>query len=124
MKVKLVKYDCFNENIPIDTIMEVIPGMEADAADVFNIPAGMCYLCKTPSGKLRYFLATNVEIVEDDGIDWEQRRYEIAKEITAALAANPYEQMVRADGKQLSKWGVEIADALIEELKKKEYGTM
>lgn len=124
MKVKLTKYDCFNKNIPVDTIMEVIPGMEADASDVFNILTGMCYLCKTPSGELKYFLATDVEIVEGNSIDWEQRRYEIAKEITAALAANPYEQIVKADGKQLSKWGIEITDALIKELKKKEYGTM
>lgn len=51
-------------------------------------------------------------------IDWEARRYEIAKEVTAALAANPYEQIVRASEEELSKWGVEIADALIEELKK------
>lgn len=119
MKVKLLKNHCCMD-IPVDTIMEVIPGMEADAADVFNIPAGMCYLCKAPSGNLRYVLATNVEIVDARNIDWEQRRYEIAKDITAAMAANPYEQMVRADGKQLSKWGVEIADALIAELKKKE----
>lgn len=53
-----------------------------------------------------------------NNIDWEQRRYEIAREITAALAANSHEQIVRADGKQLSKWGVGIANALIEELKK------
>lgn len=65
---------------------------------------------KFPKGRI-------IELHPD--IDWEQRRYEIAKEITAALAANPYEQMVRASGEELSKWGVEIADALIEELESK-----
>ena len=49
-------------------------------------------------------------------IDWEQRRYEIAKDILAALISNPnhcgksYESEV--------KHAVEFADALIDELKK------
>ena len=45
-------------------------------------------------------------------IDWEQRRYEIAKDILAAT----YDY--RMDGKPYVKVAVGVADALIEELKK------
>lgn len=41
-------------------------------------------------------------------IDWEQRRYEIAKEVTAALAANPYEQIVRAAGKNFPNGALKL----------------
>lgn len=47
-------------------------------------------------------------------IDWEQRRYEIAKDALASLLSNP--TRVYASH---SKVAVDYADALIEELKKK-----
>lgn len=46
------------------------------------------------------------------GIDWEQRRYEIAKDILAATYDFPM------DGKSYAKVAVGVADALIAELKK------
>lgn len=45
-------------------------------------------------------------------IDWEQRRYEIAKDILAAAYDFPM------DGKSYAKVAVGVADALIAELKK------
>lgn len=50
---------------------------------------------------------------EQAGIDWEQRRYEIAKDVLAALLIN----LTRVDT-SYSKVAVDYADALIEELKK------
>ena len=47
-------------------------------------------------------------------IDWEQRRYEIAKDTLAALLINPTRVYT-----SYSKVAVDYADALIEELKKK-----
>lgn len=47
-------------------------------------------------------------------IDWEQRRYEIAKDILAALISSPTTRYY-----SYSKVAVEYADALIKELKKK-----
>ena len=47
-------------------------------------------------------------------IDWEQRRYEIAKDALAALLINPTRVYT-----SYSKVAVDYADALIEELKKK-----
>ena len=46
------------------------------------------------------------------GIDWEQRRFEIAKDILAATYDFPM------DGKSYAKVAVGVADALIAELKK------
>lgn len=55
-------------------------------------------------------------IIDEPTIDWEQRRYEIAKDVLAAqisdteYAENNSEQI-------LAKYAVKYADALIEELK-------
>ena len=54
----------------------------------------------------------DVEEVLSTDIDWEQRRYEIAKDILAATYDYPIE------GKPYAKIAVRIADALIAELKK------
>ena len=51
-------------------------------------------------------------------IDWEQRRYEIAKELMKGFASNPHDKCVDADCKALAEWSVKGADALIAELKK------
>lgn len=49
-------------------------------------------------------------------VDWEQRRYEIARDALTALLSNPTIGGVYAS---YSKVAVDYADALIEELKKK-----
>ena len=51
--------------------------------------------------------------VQSTDIDWEKRRYEIAKDILAATYDYPM------DGKSYAKIAVGIADALIAELKKR-----
>lgn len=51
-------------------------------------------------------------------IDWEQRRYEIAKELMRGFAANPHNMLVDAKIGTLAEWSVSGADALIAELKK------
>ena len=61
-----------------------------------------------------------VEILQDksDDIDWEQRRYELAKELMKGFASNPHNQCVDATTETLAQWSVGGADALIAELKK------
>lgn len=61
-----------------------------------------------------------VEILQEpaSGIDWEQRRYEVAKELMKGFASNPHDMCVDADCKTLAAWSVKGADILIEELKK------
>lgn len=51
-------------------------------------------------------------------IDWEQRRYEIAKELMRGFATNPHNMIVDAKIGTLAEWSVSGADALIAELKK------
>ena len=58
-------------------------------------------------------------------IDWEQRRYELAKEFEAACLANPESLQYATTGKRidtpeerLAKVSIRYADALIEELRK------
>lgn len=67
--------------------------------------------------------------VKADTVDWEQRRYEIAKEAMTSIMSNSefYEQVLyegaekgqRQIQKNISSAAVIFADALIEELKKK-----
>ena len=54
----------------------------------------------------------------EKGIDWEQRRYEIAKELMKGFAANSHNQCVDASSEMLAQWSVGGADVLIEKLKK------
>ena len=52
-------------------------------------------------------------------IDWEQRRYEIAKDVLIAWYSNPNRIYKTLSPENCTKEAVEVADALIEELKKK-----
>ena len=52
-------------------------------------------------------------------IDWEQRRYEIAKYILAACYSIPSRLLPQGTPQSYSAEAVKVADALIEELKKK-----
>lgn len=58
-------------------------------------------------------IARNRKVKESNQIDWEQRRYEIAKDILCAAYCD-WEQSIAA------KDAVEYADALIKELKGEE----
>lgn len=128
MKAKVNKTWSFN-NTKIEEGIEVriIKGMEADASDVLNIPCGMCYLCELDNC-MNYIPATHLTITDWSNIDWEQRRYEIAKEsITAIMSNNEFLDLVldiesnknnREIPKAVGIAAVAFADALIEELKK------
>ena len=62
---------------------------------------------------------------QDAGPDWEQRRYEIAKDTAAAMFGAITEGAIRKDGmfdpaySQIAEVSVKMANALIEELKNK-----
>lgn len=71
-----------------------------------------------------YIRVSKLEFIEgenESGIDWEQRRYELAKEYSKVFISLQHEQGRIDCGCYVSdvvKWSVEFADALIEELKK------
>lgn len=69
------------------TKFDIIDNMQADSADVYNIPCGMCYLCRLESGESKYIPATYVCTLEPEnlGVNWEERRFELAKAAMVAL---------------------------------------
>lgn len=83
--------------------------------------------------KGRYFKVSELDFFEDfETIDWEQRRYELAKaamqgilsdkeEVNFACACTEYKENEKHTvPKAVAKYAVSCADALIEELKKEE----
>ena len=66
----------------------------------------------------RRFGDKEIEILDtvESPIDWEQRRYEIAKDVLAAQISD-VESAENNSEQILAKWAVKYADALIEELK-------
>lgn len=76
-----------------------------------------------------YFKVSELDFFEDfEAIDWEQRRYEIAKETVTAIRSNEdFYHQVLCEGAEhgqrqiqtnIARAAVIFADALIEELKK------
>lgn len=50
-------------------------------------------------------------------IDWEQRRYELAKAAMQGFCSNPHEQVMSANLNITAEWSLGFADALIKKLK-------
>lgn len=82
-------------------------------ADYATVTLDMCDTFGNPIEKSFEEVEILQEKTSDDGIDWEQRRYEIAREL---MKANLDTYATR---EHLVKWCVESADALIVELKKR-----
>ena len=70
---------------------------------------------KNPNRKIGHAMVVRQE---QTTIDWEQRRYEIAKDILAAWYSNSDRIMRQGTPQSCSAEAVKVADALIEELQK------
>lgn len=104
-------------------IVEVNMNIKADSMDVRNTPEGMCYLCKHHN-KYEYLPITwlDVDFSKKD-IDWEQRRYELAK----AAISTAWSVCVKYDyntskyshigAEDIANESLYIADAIIKQLK-------
>ena len=64
------------------------------------------------------YLEDNLEFLEEKDIDWEERRYEIAKAIMAAFERHNNNVSGFKNSTQQAQYAIECADALIAELKK------
>lgn len=106
-------------------------GTEVEILDSLNGYAGVVYRCKLPKGKQVMINSNKVDITDyRPYIDWEQRRYEIAKETVTAIMSNEdfYHQVLyegaehgqRQIQTNIARAAVVFADALIKELKKGE----
>lgn len=116
MKAKII-FDWVINNkgtkIRKDTIINVNTNIKADAKYVLNIPEGMCYLCNY--NNINFYVPIiylDIDFSEKD-IDWEQRRYELAKDVLAGLEVNS-ESKIESD----CKLAIELADEMIKQLKK------
>lgn len=122
MKAKLTKqWNWYCATIEEGTEVKIIKGMETDAAGVFNAPYGMCYLCEY-EGSTHYIPAIYLTITDWSNIDWEARRYELAKEYSKELVKLQHYRGRTETGyiiPDVVEWSVELADALINELQKK-----
>lgn len=58
-----------------------------------------------------------IDKTEDKSVDWEQRRYEIAKEMMAVFLSNSSREVYEGPFKTQAEYAVAFADALIAELK-------
>lgn len=123
MKAKLIKTWNFNKiSIEEGTEVNLIKGMEADADSVLNAPYGMCYLCEL-NERMCYIPATYLTITDWTNIDWEERRYEIAKQmlpVTSNFTELMYDGVSqrRISREDAVQYAIKYADTLIAELKK------
>ena len=120
-RVKSTYYtSAFNEG----EIVEIIPNMEADAADVFNVPAGKCFLCKKEDGTLKYIIATNLQLLSsDDNPDyWTRLEHQYAGMAMQGMLANAnhYLWERKQNYESLVANAAELAHALMEKYKKEE----
>mgnify|MGYP007068187875 FL=1 len=68
----------------------------------------------------KYCREHSTDIHYNKQIDWEQRRYEIARDMMSAFLSNSTESVYSGTMATHAKLAVEFADALINELKKNE----
>lgn len=79
------------------------------------------WLGKLASGRFREFKERELEFLETNNIDWEQRRYEIAKEMLPITYQESRNILLRGgdvDTPDIIESTVKFADMLITELKK------
>lgn len=55
--------------------------------------------------------------MEEKKIDWEQRRYELAKAAMQGFCSNPHEQVMSTSSNMTAQRSLSFADALIKKLK-------
>lgn len=55
--------------------------------------------------------------MEEKKIDWEQRRYELAKAAMQGFCSNSQKQLINVDSSIMAKLSICFADALINKLK-------
>lgn len=60
----------------------------------------------------------NIEIIQlGSSVDWEQRRYELAKAAMQGFCSNSQKQLINVDSSIIAKLSICFADSLIKKLK-------
>lgn len=121
MKARVIKttyYSPINEG----GVVEIVPNMEADAADVYNAPVGKCFLCKCPDGKLIYVAATCLQIIEEGANSddyWTRLEHQYAGMAMQGLVIRGEVRGLSVQGiaRDIAELSCEIAHALVEKMK-------
>lgn len=74
----------------------------------------ICYVGAFKRGLLKLIRRLKME---EKKIDWEQRRYEIAKAAMQGFCSNSQKQFINVDSSIMAKLSICFADALIKKLK-------
>lgn len=85
---------------------------DAEKSKECNCPMWACQIGRD----WNFYSEKEIEFV--NYIDWEQRRYEIAKDVLAAFMSNSNSNVFGGSEKSQAEYAVGYADALIDELKK------
>ena len=106
----------------INTVGDLVKKGESD---LLKLPK----LVRTAVTKIWDFLEENglelgtdggmTDVLVNDGIDWEQRRYEIARDVLASYTTRYNRDLVEWNPRERAKAALEQADALVELLKTK-----
>lgn len=122
-----------NRDVSISDNEMLLAGTHVDILDVLNECTGILYQCKLITGRQVKISSNKVDITDySPHIDWEQRRYELAKaamqgifsdkdEVDIAYTCMGYKESEKHTvPKAVAQYAVSCADALIEELKKED----
>ena len=112
-----------NRDVSISDNEMALAGTYVENLDVLNGYKGVLYQCKLLTGKQIMFNSNKVDITDySPRIDWEQRRYEIAKSAMQGMLAHSTRYRPRNPNMNwhnaIAEEAKELADALIKELKK------
>lgn len=111
----------------LDTVVEIV-GEKEMPIERHGVSDALV-LCRFNDGKLEFISKDHLTSIKHDPIDWEQRRYEIAKEAMAGILSSDEQTGYacteaiylkgekRTTSKAVSRYAIACADALIEELR-------
>ena len=77
----------------------------------------MSGLTRIEMDAMRTIESINRKMKDQREIDWEQRRYETARDAMCAIITSPHLELEWKNGKNLAQMAMGFADALINELK-------
>ena len=108
-----------NKDVSISDNETLLAGTYVEILDVLNGYTGIVYQCKLFTGRQFVISSNKVDITDySPHIDWEQRRYELAKSAMQgyciALGVNDDSETYN----DIAIGSIRVADALIKELKK------
>ena len=106
------------ESFPTSENEAITDGTEVEIVDGWCGCDGYYFQCELPGGRQIIINSVNIEITDHRPyIDWDQRRYEISKDVLSAYLSNSNEMIFEGNPEDHAKDAVEFADALIKKLR-------